>query len=109
MGETRIKAYKSLTNHQLAQNFKIGKLIVSSQKKQVYGKAVVYDLSKDINKVIDGVKGYSPQNLWRMRSFYLEYKDNPDLLNLALQVPWSHNLLIISNSPCKIWLGKKKV
>jgi len=94
--KTRIKAYKSLTNHQLSLNFEIGKLIVESQEKQGWGKGVVDDLSKDINKVIDGVKGYSPQNLWRMRSFYLGYKDAPDLLKLAFQVPWSQNLLIIS-------------
>jgi len=31
-----------------------------------------------------------------MRSFYLGYKDAPDLLKLAFQVPWSQNLLIIS-------------
>ena len=94
--KTQIKAYKSLTKHQLSLNFEIGKLIVESQEKQGWGKGVVEDLSKDINKVIDGVKGYSSQNLWRMRSFYLEYKDTPNLLKLALQVPWSQNLLIIS-------------
>jgi predicted nuclease of restriction endonuclease-like (RecB) superfamily len=52
-------------------------------------------LSKDINKIIDGKKGYSPQNLWNMRQFYLEYKDKPDLLELALEIPWGHNMLII--------------
>ena len=94
--KTRIKAYKSLTKHQLSLNFEIGEIIVKSQEKQGWGKGVVNDLSKDINKVIGGVKGYSPQNLWRMRSFYLEYKDFPKLLKLALQIPWSQNLLIIS-------------
>ena len=94
--ETRIKAYKSLTQHQLSLNFEIGKLIVRSQEEQGWGKSIVDDLSKDINKVIDGVKGYSPQNLWRMRQFYLEYRDYPELLKLAFQVPWSQNLLIIS-------------
>ena len=81
---TRIKAYKSLTEHQLSLNFEIGRLIVESQEAQGWGKSIVDDLSKDINKVIDGVKGYSPQNLWRMRQFYLEYKDAPDLLRLAV-------------------------
>ena len=77
--ETRIKAYKSLTQHQLSLNFEIGKLIVRSQEEQGWGKSIVNDLSKDINKVIDGVRGYSPQNLWRMRQFYLEYRDYPEL------------------------------
>jgi len=96
IGKTRIKAYKSLTQHQLALNFEIGKLIVKSQKDQGWGKSIVDDLSKDINKVVAGVTGYSPQNLWRMRQFYLEYKGKPELLKLALQIPWSQNLLIIS-------------
>lgn len=96
IGKARIKAYKSLTQHQLALNFEIGKLIVKSQKDQGWGKSIVDDLSKDINKVVDGVTGYSPQNLWRMRQFYLEYKDKSELFKLALQIPWSQNLLIIS-------------
>lgn len=72
IGKTRIKAYKSLTQHQLTLNFEIGKLIVKSQKDQGWGKSIVDDLSKDINKVVAGVTGYSPQNLWRMRQFYLD-------------------------------------
>ena len=41
------------------------------------------------------MKGYSPQNLWRMRQFYLEYKNEPELLELALKIPWGQNMLII--------------
>lgn len=91
----RLKVYKSLTNHQIALNFELGKLIVGSQESQGWGKSVVDTFSKDINKVIDGTKGYSPQNLWFMRQFYLEYKDMPDLKSLIFQVPWGQNLLIM--------------
>ena len=59
------------------------------------GTTIVDTLSKDINKQIDGVKGYSPQNLWRMRQFYLEYKDELELLEMALKIPWGQNMLII--------------
>lgn len=92
---TRLKTYKSLTRHHLSLNFEIGKLIVENQEKEGWGKSVVDTLSKDINKVIDGVRGYSPQNLWNMRQFYLEYKDNSELFEFALQIPWGQNLLII--------------
>ena len=92
---TRLKVYKTLTKQQLILNFEIGKLIVESQEKNGWGKSIVEELSKDINKVVDGVKGYSPQNLWRMRQFYLEYKDQSELLDYALQVPWGQNLLIM--------------
>lgn len=95
---TQIKAYKSLTNLQLSMNFDIGKLIVESQEKQRWGKAVVEDLSRDITRVIDGKRGYSAQNLWKMRRFYLAYREYPELLKLAIQVPWEQNMLIISRT-----------
>ncbi len=44
---------------------------------------------------MDGAKGYSVQSLWNMRQFYKEYKDFPELLELACHVPWMHNMLII--------------
>ena len=37
----RVKAYKSLTQHQMALNFEIGRLIVVSQERQKWGKSVV--------------------------------------------------------------------
>lgn len=33
--------------------------------------------------------------LLMMRQFYLEYKENPELLNLAGKIPWGQNMLII--------------
>ena len=95
INSTRYEAYKALNKYHIGQNFEIGKLIVQNQVKNNWGKSIVDTLSKDINKVIDGVKGYSPQNLWRMRQFYLAYKDNADLLELALTIPWGQNLLIL--------------
>jgi len=41
------------------------------------------------------VKGYSSQNLWRMRQFYIEYKDKPELLELTNKIPWGQNLVIL--------------
>ena len=90
----RMKSYRTLTKYQLSLNFEIGRLIVESQKKHGWGKQIVEDLSKDINRVIDGVKGFSPQNLWKMRQFHLEYKDNQELKELAFQIPWGQNILI---------------
>ena len=92
---SRFKAFKAVNKHLISLNFEVGKLIVDSQTENNWGKSIVDTLSKDINKIIDGKKGYSPQNLWNMRQFYLEYKDEPDLLELALEIPWGHNMLII--------------
>ena len=92
----RYRAYKSVNNHQISLNFEIGRLIVKSQSGHKWGKSVVESLSKDLNKILDGQSGYSPQNLWYMRQFYLEYNEKTELLRLALDVPWSHNLMIMT-------------
>lgn len=95
INSTRFEAYKSLNKYHIGLNYELGKLIVESQEKQNWGKGIVEALSNDIRKVVGGTKGYSPQNLWNMRLFYLEYRENSILLDLAFQVPWGHNLVIL--------------
>jgi len=95
INKARYKAFKSLNKFHIQQNYELGEIIVRNQEKYGWGKSIVDTLSKDINRIIDGAKGYSSQNLWRMRQFYLEYKDKPDLLELAFKIPWGQNLLII--------------
>ena len=92
---TRYKAYKSLNKYHIEQNYEIGRIIVEHQEKHKWGQSIVEALSKDINKEIDGLSGYSPQNLWRMRQFYLEYENTPELLELAYKIPWGQNMLIV--------------
>jgi predicted nuclease of restriction endonuclease-like (RecB) superfamily len=95
INSARYDAFKSVNRHHIGLNFEIGKLIVENQEKHDWGESIVDTMSKDINKTIDGVKGYSPQNLWRMRQFYLEYKDDAEQTELAIEIPWGHNMLII--------------
>jgi len=95
INSAKYQAYKSLNRFHICQNFEIGRIIVENQERNKWGQSIVDTLSKDINKQLDGIKGYSPQNLWRMRQFYLEYKDEPELLELALKIPWGQNMLII--------------
>jgi len=96
INSARIEAYKSVNYLHISQNYDIGKMIVDRQTKFGWGKSVVERLSKDINKIYDGIEGYSSANLWNMRQFYLEYNENNDLLEFALNIPWSHNILIMN-------------
>jgi len=95
INSAKYEAYRSLNKHHIGQNFDLGKVIVKNQEKNNWGKSIVETLSKDINKVVDGAKGYSPQNLWRMRQFYLEYSEKPELLHTAQKIPWGQNLLVL--------------
>ncbi len=95
INSSKYQAFQTLNEIHIGQNFEIGRIIVVNYEKYHWGQSLVDTLSKDINKQIDGVKGYSPQNLWRMRQFYLEYKDKPKLLEFAMKIPWGQNMLII--------------
>jgi len=91
----RIEVFKSVNQHQISHNFDIGRMIVDRQSKFGWGKSIVEKLSKDINKLFDGIEGYSSGNLWNMRHFYMEYNEKNELYELAKNVPWSHNILIM--------------
>jgi len=42
-----------------------------------------------------GIKGFSPQNIWRMKQFYELYKGNEKLSPLVREISWTNNILIM--------------
>ncbi len=53
------------------------------------------ELAKDLQIEFPGIKGFSPSNLWRMRNFYLHYRDKEKLAPLVREVSWSKNIVIM--------------
>lgn len=41
------------------------------------------------------VPGLSPRNLRRMRDFYRMYEGNPELMDLAMEIGWTQNVVIL--------------
>ncbi|MEM6770565.1 MAG: PDDEXK nuclease domain-containing protein [Bacteroidota bacterium] len=70
--------------------------MVESQERHGWGKKIVNELSKDLMRDFPGQKGMSPSNLWRMRQFYLTYRDSPNLAQLVRDLPWGHNTVLLS-------------
>lgn len=92
----RIQAIRSVNKELINLYFGIGKDIVEKQKRFGWGKGIVERLSRDLQKEFSGAKGYSTQNLWYMRQFYLEYRNFPNLQQLVGEIPWGQNLIILS-------------
>ncbi len=71
-----------------------------SQKIQVdgWGKGTVKALSAFIQHKQPCVRGFSPQNLWRMRSFFETYRHDPKLSTLLRELPWSAHLHILGRT-----------
>jgi hypothetical protein len=81
----------------------IGKLIVEMQKSghrknlrnNYYGKSIVAELSKDLQREFPGVRGLSDQNLWRMRKLYMGFRGSNILPSLMRECLWTHNIIIL--------------
>lgn len=93
------EALKAVNKELISLYWDIGKKIVEQQDKEGWGKAIVERLSKDLQKEFPGIQGFSVQNLWYMRQFYLTYKDNEKLQPMVGEISWTKHMVIISK--CK--------
>ncbi len=96
INEVRTKVALGLSSEQVKLYYLIGGMIIEKQLAQGWGKSVVEKLSADIEKRLGITEGFSSQNLWYMRQFFLEYKDDAEQLQMAGMIPWGQNILIIS-------------
>jgi predicted nuclease of restriction endonuclease-like (RecB) superfamily len=92
-------ALKAVNKELISLYWDIGKTIVERQADETWGKSVVEQLSEDLRQEFPEQQGFSSQNLWYMRQFYLEYKDNEKLQPLVGEIGWTHNVNIFSK--CK--------
>ncbi|MEA3383856.1 MAG: PDDEXK nuclease domain-containing protein [Campylobacterota bacterium] len=91
---SQYEALKTVNKKLINLYWEIGKNIVEKQEQFGWGKSVVKNLSDELRKEFVGMKGFSVQNLWNMRLFYLEYAQNTKLQTLSREIGWSHNVVI---------------
>lgn len=93
---TRISAARAITRNLVELYWDIGRMIVEKQEKEGWGKSVVEKLSQDLQKEYPGETGFSSRNLWDMKRFYEQYANHKKLRQAVAEIPWGHNLLIMS-------------
>jgi predicted nuclease of restriction endonuclease-like (RecB) superfamily len=76
----------------------IGEYISRKIAANGWGQGTVAALAEYIQRRQPNARGFSAQNLWRMRQFYEIYRDQPKLSTLLRELSWSHNLAILSRS-----------
>lgn len=95
---SQYEALKAVNKELINLYWDIGKKIVQKQEQFGWGKSVVKNLSEELQKEFVGMKGFSVQNLWNMRQFYIEYRDNTKLQTLSREIGWSHNVVIFQKA-----------
>jgi predicted nuclease of restriction endonuclease-like (RecB) superfamily len=63
-----------------------------------WGKSVVQDFADFVQNHYVGIKGFSAQNIWRMKQFYETYFENEKLSALLRDISWTNNLTIMSRA-----------
>ena len=99
INERKYKALKQLTASTVDLYWSIGETICTRQEKEGWGKSVVEGLSEELQRKFPGAQGYSARNLWRMRNFYITYRENKKLPPLVAEISWSCNVVIMEK--CK--------
>ena len=91
----RENAFRAVNKELINMYWDIGKYVSHRVAEEGWGKSVVKDFSDFIQSRYIGIKGFSPQNIWRMKQFYETYRDNKKLSPLVRELTWTNNLLIL--------------
>lgn len=121
----QVKAALSVNRELIALYWHIGKSIAERQRAAGWGKSVVDRLAADLQREFPGVTGFSPQNLWYMRAFYLGWTedvqnlqqpvgelDGQSLPQPAAAIPWGHNIQLITKLKApvaRLWYARQTV
>ena len=96
---SQYEALKAVNKELIQLYWDIGRMVVEKQQDLGWGKSVVEQLSKDIQKEYPGIQGFSTTNLWNMRLFYSEIQQHEKLQPLVGEISWTKNILILTK--CK--------
>jgi predicted nuclease of restriction endonuclease-like (RecB) superfamily len=94
----RQRAYQAVNLELIDLYWQVGRTISRKIEAAEWGDGVVDQLAAYLGRTQPGLKGFSRQNIFRMRQFYETYHDNEIVSPLVRQLSWTHNLIILSQS-----------
>ncbi len=94
----RQRAYQAVNVELVTLYWQVGETISRKTISDGWGKGTIESLSSFVQHAQPGIRGFSPQNLWRMRQFYETYREQPILSALLRELPWTHHMIIMGQS-----------
>ncbi len=108
----QVRAAISVNQEMVLLYWQIGREILLRQQQQGWGAKVVDRLSNDLRQEFPTIKGFSARNLKYMRAFAETYPDEQIVQQLAAQIPWFHNCLLldkVKDSRERLWYIQQAV
>ena len=94
----RQRVYHAVNTELIDLYWRIGEYISKKIEAAAWGKGTVALLATYIQLRQPGLRGFSAPNIWRMRQFFDTYCGDSILSALLRELPWTHNLTILSRS-----------
>lgn len=94
----RQRAFQAVNVELIDLYWQVGQTISRKIEASEWGDGVVDQLAGYLARTQPALKGFTRRNLFRMRQFYETYRDNEMVSALLRQLPWTHNLIILSQS-----------
>lgn len=93
--QARQRAFRAVNRELIEMYWQIGQYISEKVKSNAWGKSIVTEFASFVQSKYVGIKGFSAQNIWRMKQFYETYAGNEKLSTLSRELTWSNNVLIM--------------
>jgi predicted nuclease of restriction endonuclease-like (RecB) superfamily len=94
----RQKAYAVVNTTLIDLYWQVGETLSRKIAAAEWGEGVVDQLARHIAQSYPGLRGFTRPNLYRMRQFYETYRDDEIVSALLRQLPWTHHVIIMSQS-----------
>lgn len=93
---SRDRAFRAVNRELISLYWDIGAYISDKVRREGWGKSVVADFAAFIQQERPEIRGFSAQNIWRMKQFYETYEGNEKLSAVLREISWTNNPIIMS-------------
>ena len=93
---SRDRAFRAVNRELISLYWDIGAYISDKVRREGWGKSVVADFAAFIQQERPEIRGFSAQNIWRMKQLYETYEGNEKLSAVLREISWTNNLIIMS-------------
>jgi predicted nuclease of restriction endonuclease-like (RecB) superfamily len=94
----RQQAVQAVNTQLIELYWQVGGYISRKMEMAEWGDSVISQLAKHLAETQPGLRGFTRPNLFRMRQFYDTYRGDSIVSPLVRQLPWTHNMIILSQS-----------
>lgn len=94
----RQQAIQTVNTQLIELYWQVGAYISRKIELAEWGDAVISQLAEHLARTQPGLRGFTRPNLFRMRQFYETYRGDAIVSPLVRQLPWTHNMIVLSQS-----------